>query len=241
MKTVVVTGAAKGIGAAIAECLAIHGYNVVVNSRRGGHSASELVERIINNNGEAVEFAADVSCPEQANELAEFAREKYGKIDLLVNNAGVWLGGLIQDMSDSDYAFIMNNNFGSVFNMCRSVVPMMIKNNKGSIINISSMWGKQGAAYESLYSASKSAIIGFTQALAMELAPSGISVNCIAPGAIDTDMNAGYSEEDRKEIISEIPFGRFGTPQEIAKTVFLLSEMPYTTGQVICQSGGMML
>lgn len=241
MRTAIVTGASKGIGAAVAECLALAGYSTVVNSRKGGTSAEAVVDRILSNNGEACEFCADVSDPLQAEELTSFAINRYGHIDLLVNNAGVWRGGLIQDMSFDDYRYIMDNNFGSAFNMCKAVIPRMISAGHGSIVNISSMWGKQGAACESLYSASKAAVIGLTQSLALETAPSGISVNCIAPGAIDTDMNRVYSEEDRKEIESEIPFGKFGSPEDVAKAVLMLAEMPYTTGQVLCQSGGMLL
>ncbi len=241
MKTAIVTGAAKGIGAAISERLASRGYSVVLNSRRGGTSAARVVGKILSNHGEACEYNADVSVPEQADELVSFSLNRYGRIDLLINNAGVWRGGLLQSMDFNDYRYIMDNNFGSAFNMCRSVIPLMIKNRSGSIINISSIWGRQGAACESVYSASKAAIIGLTQSLALELAPTGISVNCIAPGAIDTDMNADYSDADRREIISEIPFGRFGTPEEVAEAVVMLAEMPYTTGQVICQAGGMLL
>ena len=180
-----------------------------------------------------------MSDPAFCASLWEQAILRYQAVDLLINNAGISHIGLFQDMSATECQHIMDVNFGSVMNLCRHAVPSMIARHTGRIINISSVWGSVGASCEVVYSASKGAVNAFTRALAKELAPSGISVNAIACGAIDTPMNAWLSQEEENQLAEEIPIGRIGSPQEVAKLVRMLSEAPdYLTGQIITMDGG---
>ena len=240
-KTALITGASRGIGAAAAELFASAGYAVVINYRERAADADVIKDKITSVGGEAVCFGADVGVSKEAEALMDFAMRTYGKIDILVNNAGVSLKGIVSDCTDADYDRVFDANMRSVFNMCRAAVPKMLKAGGGAIVNVSSMWGISGASCESVYSASKAAVIGFTKAIAKELAPSGISVNCVAPGVVDTDMNTDLSADERRMLESDIPLGRFAAAADIAKTILYLASSPYTTGEIICQSGGLVV
>jgi len=233
-KTAVVTGASRGIGAACARALAEEGCFVVVNYLNSEKEALALAEEI----GGAA-FRGDAASREDMDRL--FAA--FGGADVLVANAGISRSGLLQDLSLEDYRRLFAVNAEGVYNACRAAAPYMISKKAGSIITVSSMWGIAGAACEAAYSASKAAVIGLTKSLAKELAPSGIRVNCIAPGVIDTDMNACYSPEDMAALAAETPLGRIGSPEDAAHlAAFLASEKAsFITGQIISVDGGFIL
>ncbi|MBQ4109484.1 MAG: SDR family oxidoreductase [Clostridia bacterium] len=232
VKTVLVTGAAKGIGKEIAVKFAKNGYNVFVSYNTSAVKALELAEKYDN----ITVIKADVT---KKNELENLINQ-VGNVDILVNNAGISEIKLFTDVTDEDFEKMMNVNFKSAFCLSQMVLPYMINKKNGRIINISSIWGICGASCEVLYSASKAALIGMTKALAKELAPSGITVNAVAPGVVKTDMMNCFSEEEIKDIEYDIPMGRMGTPEEIAETVFFLASenASYITGQVISPNGG---
>lgn len=238
MNTAIVTGGAKGIGRAIVRELAKKGINVVINYNTSKKQAEELQEEL-KNKGYTVEiYKADISKREEVKELIEFAKKQFGDIDILVNNAGIDQFKLFTEITDEDWNNIIQTNLTSVFYMTQEAVKNMIKNKKGCIINISSIWGITGASCEVAYSVSKAGIDGLTKALAKELGPSNIRINSIAPGAIMTDMNKSLTNEEIEEVNNQIPMGRFGTPEEIAKCVNWLIEDTYTTGQIISPNGG---
>lgn len=238
MNTAIVTGGAKGIGRAIVRELAKKGINVVINYNTSKKQAEELQEEL-KNKGYTVEiYKADISKREEVKELIEFAKKQFGDIDILVNNAGIDQFKLFTEITDEDWNNIIQTNLTSVFYMTQESVKNMIKNKKGCIINISSIWGITGASCEVAYSVSKAGIDGLTKALAKELGPSNIRINSIAPGAIMTDMNKSLTNEEIEEVNNQIPMGRFGTPEEIAKCVNWLIEDTYTTGQIISPNGG---
>ena len=237
-KVVVVTGSSRGIGAEIVRELAKAGYKVILNYNKSEQCAKD-VEDDLKKQGFTVDiFKADVSKKDEATNLINFALDKYGKIDVLVNNAGISQSKLFTEITDEDWNDMINSNLNSAFYCTREAAKNMIHNKKGLIINISSIWGITGASMEVHYSTSKAGLIGFTKALAKELGPSNIRVNAIAPGIIDTDMNKEYSDEDIEEIKSEIPLNRIGSPVNIAKCVKWLIEDDYTTGEVISINGG---
>ena len=234
MKIAIVTGAAKGIGRSIAEELSKQGIKVIANYNTSEKQAKELKEK----NPEIDIFQADISKREEAKKIVDYTINKYGKIDILVNNAGVAETKLFTDVTDEDWNKIINNNLYSAFCMTQEVLPNMIHNKIGCIINISSVWGIVGSSCESIYSISKAGIDAMTKSLAKELGPSNIRVNSIAPGFIDTDMNKNYSKEDIKSIEEEIPLGKIGDTTSISKCVNWLVNDDYTTGQVISINGG---
>ncbi len=240
MKTAVVTGGAGGIGAAICEALCRQGYSVIINFCHSKENAEKLAARLCACGYDAVVFGADVSRSNEADALIDFAFSYGGRLDLLVNNAGVSLRTLFDLTSDEQWRSITDINLTGVFNCSRAAVKHMLSAKNGRIINISSMWGQTGGACEVAYSASKAGVIGLTKALAKELAPSGITVNCICPGVIDTPMMSGFSDEDKSLIAEDIPVGKFGTPEDVANAVaFLASDnSSYITGQVIGVNGG---
>ena len=233
-KVVVVTGSSRGIGANIVKTLAKKGYRVILNYNKSENYAQNVQKELIN----VDIFKADVSKKEEAVSLINFAIEKYGKIDVLINNAGISQSKLFTDLTDEDWNNIINYNLNSEFFCSREAAKNMIHNKSGLIINISSIWGITGASCEVAYSTSKAALNGFTKALAKELGPSNIRVNAIAPGIINTDMNNYLSNEELESIKEEIPLERIGETIDISKCVEWLIEDNYTTGQIISINGG---
>ena len=238
-KTALITGASRGIGRAIAIEFAKEGANIVINYSKDDKGAEETLKILENIGVVAYKIKEDVSSFEGAKKIIDFTLKSFGKIDILVNNAAKSTIGLFMDSSKEEIEGILNTNLLGPLYLSKIAIPHMI-NRKGVILNISSMWGEVGASCEVLYSTSKGGINLFTKALAKEMAPSNIRVNAIAPGVIDTSMNSFLSKEDRKNLEEEIPFGRFGSPEEIGKiAVFLCSEdSSYITGQIIRADGG---
>ncbi len=234
----IVTGGAKGIGKAIVESLAKKGIKVILNYNYSEQQAKETKKELCNKGYEVEIYKADVSKSEEVKELVTFAKQTYGEVDILINNAGIDKWQLFTDITDENWNNMIQNNLNSVFYMTREVVKDMINKKSGCIINISSIWGITGASCEVAYSVTKAGIDGLTKALAKELAPSNIRVNSIAPGCIMTDMNKGFSKEELEQIREEIPLGKIGKPEDIAKCVNWLIEDEYTTGQIISPNGG---
>lgn len=238
-KTALITGASRGIGRAIAIEFAKEGANIVINYSKDELGAEETLKILKSIGVVAYKIKEDVSSFEGAEKIIDFTLKSFGKIDILVNNAAKSTIGLFMDSSKEEIENILNTNLLGPLYLSKMAIPHMINKN-GVILNISSMWGEVGASCEVLYSTSKGGINLFTKALAKEMAPSNIRVNAIAPGVIDTSMNSFLSKEDRKDLEEEIPFGRFGSPEEIGKiAVFLCSkDSSYITGQIIRADGG---
>ena len=236
MKTALVTGASRGIGEAIARQLSKDGMYVFVNYEKSEEKAKKIAEEI---GGCAIK--CDVSDEKAVAQMIKTIEEKHGGVDVLVNNAGISLVKMFSDTTPEEWERIFSVNVGGVYNVTRSVLPFMVNKKSGRIINISSVWGEVGASCEVAYSATKAALIGFTKALSKELGPSGITVNAVTPGLIDTDMNSDLSDEDKAEFISQIPLMREGKTEDVANIVsFLASEKSdYITGQVIGVNGGL--
>lgn len=238
-KHVFITGASRGIGRATALLLAGKGLRLTLTCRQNTKALEETAALIRSRGADCLAFTADAGDFNAMSEVFSKAKEHFGPIDVLVNNAGISRIGLFTDMQPHDWQHIMNTNIESVFNCCRLAVPDMVQRQRGCIVNISSVWGNQGASCEAVYSASKGAVNSFTKALAKELAPSHITVNAAAFGAIDTEMNQFLSEDERRELTDEIPACRFGTPEEAASLIWSLINAPeYMTGQVITMDGG---
>lgn len=238
-KTVLVTGASRGIGLACAARFARAGYFVFINSRRSAGELNKIQEDWTDKGYSCEAVPGDAGDPADVARIFSRIHSACGGPDVLVNNAGISYVGLLTDMADEDWEAILHTNLSSVFYCSRAAIPYMVSQKRGKILNISSMWGRVGASCEAAYSASKAGVNGLTMALAKELAPSNIQVNAIACGAIDTSMNACFTEEERRALAEEIPAGRFGTPQEVAELAFDLAEKhPYLTGQVIGLDGG---
>ncbi len=238
MKTVLVTGGTKGIGKAIAFEFLQQGYEVVINYS-SDESAATATQAEFNMLGYCpVLMRADVSDEDQVAEMfADFFR-LFDKIDVLVNNAGISRVNVIQDTTADEWDRVFAVNARGAFLCSRAVTDRMIGAGGGAIINVSSVWGEVGASCEVAYSASKAAVIGFTKALAKELAPSGIRVNCVSPGVIDTEMNAHLTEEEMEDLTEQIPVGRLGSGEDVAKACLYLAEAPYVTGVVLPVGGG---
>ena len=237
-KTAIVTGGSRGIGASIVNNLVRKGYNVVLNYNKSEEIAKKMKEEFTSNGYSVEIFKADVSKREEATKLVKFTLEKFGKIDILINNAGISQTKLFTDITDEDWQNMIGTNLNSVFYMSQEVSKNMIHNKKGCIINISSIWGLVGSSCEVHYSVAKAGVDAMTKALAKELGPSGIRVNSIAPGIIDTDMNKYLTDKEIVEIEEEIPLGKIGKVEDISKCVNWLIEDEYTTGQVISINGG---
>lgn len=235
MKKVIVTGGSRGIGAAIVKRFADNGDKVVFLYKSSMDKADKLCCEL-----GVCAVKSDISDPASARKGIEEAIELLGGCDILVNNAGISQSGLINDISDSDLKAMTDTDLLSVFYCSRAVISEFLKSHSGVIINISSMWGEVGASMEVHYSAAKAGVIGMTKAMAKELGPSGIRVNCITPGMIDTDMNAVYDEEAVNDIIDSTPLGRIGTGEDVANAVFFLSseQASFITGQVLGVNGG---
>ncbi|MGB8454263.1 MAG: 3-oxoacyl-ACP reductase FabG [Anaerocolumna sp.] len=236
--TVLITGSSRGIGKAIAVRFAREGFNVIINC---SHKEKELLltkEEIESYQVPCMAYVGDVGNYDEVLNMITLAKQQFGTIDVLVNNAGISYVGLFTDMDIQLWNKIINTNLTSVFNCCKLVTPDMIARQKGKIINISSVWGSAGTSCEVAYSASKGGINAFTKALARELAPSNIQVNAVACGAIDTQMNQFLSKEELSSLIEDIPANRFGRTEEVADFVFLLaSGNDYLNGQVIHLDG----
>lgn len=244
-KTVIITGSSRGIGAQIAIKFAENNYNVVINYNNSREKALQLLEKLRKKNTSSIALKADVSKPSECKYLVDKALEEFGHIDVLVNNAGISRQKLFTDISQVELEQMFSVNMYGMFNCTQNVVRNMIKRHSGKIINISSIWGVSGGSCEVHYSASKAAVIGFTKALAKELGPSGIQVNCVAPGVIETDMNAelGLSKNEIEEIKNETPCMRLGRAEDVAETVFFLAEpcSDFITGQIIGVNGGILI
>lgn len=237
-KTVIVTGASKGIGREIAKELAKKGYTVIANYNKSEKQAIELKEELEKENIKIDIYKADVSKRNEVKKLVEYTINKYGKIDVLINNAGISQIKEFTQITDEDWNNMINTNLNSVFYMTQETCKNMIHNKKGCIINISSIWGVVGASCEVHYSVSKAGIDAMTKSLAKEMGPSNIRVNSIAPGIINTEMNKNLSEEEMNNIKEEIPLEKIGRVQDIEKCVEWLIEDEYTTGQIISINGG---
>ncbi len=238
MKTIIVTGGSRGIGAAIVRTLAKENYNVVLNYNKSQEAAEEIKKELAEDNIHIETFKADVSKKDEVKKLVKFTLDKFKNIDILINNAGIDQIKPFMDITEEDWNTMMNVNLNSVFYCTQEVLENMIHNKKGCIINISSIWGIMGASCEVHYSASKAAVDGMTKALAKELGPSNIRVNSIAPGLINTDMNKDLTKEDLEEIKKEIPLGRIAEPEEIVKSIRWLIDDEYISGQIISVNGG---
>ena len=231
---ILITGASRGIGREIAKSLAQKGNKVIANYNKSEEHAQSLQKE-----SENIDiYQADVSKREEVKSMIQYAVNKYGKIDVLINNAGISESKLFTEVTDLDWQRIINTNLYSVFCVTQEVLPNMLHYKKGCIINISSVWGIVGASCETVYSITKAGIDGMTKSLAKELGPSNIRVNSIAPGIIDTDMNKNLSEDEINNIKNEIPLERIGKTVDISKCVEWLIEDQYTTGQVISINGG---
>lgn len=237
-KVIIITGASRGIGRNIAENLARKGYKIIANYNKSEEQAENLKKELLKENINIDIFKADVSKREECQKLVQFAIEKYGKIDTLINNAGISIWGPFTDMTDEEWNRILNNNLYSIIAMTQETIKHMIPQKEGLIINISSIWGMVGASCEVAYSITKAGVDGLTKSLAKELGPSNIRINSIAPGIIKTDMTSDYTPEEIKEIETQIPLGKMGEPIDITKTVEWLIEDNYTTGQIISPNGG---
>lgn len=233
---ILISGASRGIGRQIAIDLSQTGYTVIANYNKSEQSAKELQTQF-----NIDTFQADISKGTEIKQLTDYVLKKYGKIDVLINNAGISQTKLFTDITDEDWNQMINTNLYSAFKLTQKCLPNMIHNKSGCIINISSMWGQVGASCESLYSITKAGIDAMTKSLAKELGPSGIRVNSIAPGFIDTDMNKCYSKEDVQGIISETPLEKIGHPSDISKCIKWLIEDQFTTGQIISINGGLVI
>lgn len=237
-RVAIVTGASRGIGREIAKYLAREKINVIANYNKSEEKAIDLKEELKKENIEIDIVKADVSKRTDAKKLVNYAIEKYGKIDILINNAGIAEFKEFTKITDEDWNEMININLNSVFIMSQEVLENMIHNKNGCIINISSIWGNVGSSCEVHYSTAKAGINGMTKALAKELGPSNIRVNAIAPGLIDTEMNYDISKEQMEIIKEDTPLGRIGKPEDIAKCVKWLIEDTFTTGQIISPNGG---
>lgn len=238
MKTALITGGTKGIGKAIAFEFLKKGYEVILNYHSDEKSALSTQAEFNMQGYCPVLMRADVSDEFQVRRMFKEFFEIYEKLDVLVNNAGISLIRVIQETTSADWDRVFNVNVKGMYNCCRASVDKMIGNGGGSIINIASVWGETGASCEVAYSASKGAVIAFTKALAKELAPSSVSVNCVSPGVIDTGMNAHLTDTEMQQLIEQIPAGRIGYPEDVASACVYLAEAGYVTGEVLSVGGG---
>jgi 3-oxoacyl-[acyl-carrier protein] reductase len=242
-RTALVTGGSRGIGKACCEMLARAGARVVVNYRVERPWAELLAQRIGEAGGEAWAFGADVALPDEANMLVDETVDRFGRLDVLVNNAGIWKGGAIEELSDGEWQEMLAINLTGTFNVIRAAVPYMKSSGGGRIINVSSTAGQRGEALHAHYAATKGAVISLTKSLAVELARDGILTNCVAPGWVETDMTEEALEQGRPAIVSAIPLGRVARAEEIAGAVlFLASDLAtFVNGEILNVNGGAVL
>lgn len=233
-ETVLITGASRGIGYATAELFAVNGYTVYANYRSSPKSLELLSEKLSERGCTLIPLYADVS---NSSDVEHMVSQTNG-VDILINNAGIAQFKQFVDMSETDWDNMMSVNLKSVYLCTHCVIPHMIKRKHGAIVNISSVWGVTGGSCEVHYSAAKAGVIGFTKALAKEMAPSGIRVNCIAPGVIETDMSKELSDYDRQLIKEQTPLGTIGLPDHIAQAALFLAENQFITGEILNVNGG---
>jgi len=238
-KIALVTGGSRGIGAAISLALGAEGYFVVVNYNHNESHADNIVNHIIEAGGSAIKIQGNIAESEDCSKMISAVKEKLGKIDILINNAGITRDRSFRKMSLSEWQEVINTNLSSAFNMCSLVIPDMIENKFGRIINISSVIGQSGGFGQTNYAAAKAGLIGFSKSLALETAKYGITVNNICPGFIGTEMVAAMPEDVLKNIVSKIPMNKLGDPNEIAKGVLFLVNSDYMTGQCLNINGGL--
>ena len=242
-KIALITGGSRGIGAACVRAFAEDGYAVVFLYNKSADKAETLVQQLRSEGRDVAAYRCDVSEPQQVQATIADILRTYHRIDALVNCAGIAHIGLFTDMTEAEWDHLFAVNVRSAFSVTKAVLPGMISQQKGAIVNVSSMWGEVGASCEVAYSATKAALIGLTKALAKEVGPSGVRVNCVTPGVIDTDMNAQLTEEERASLADETPLGCIGSAEEVAKTIlFLCGEgASFITGQVLGISGGLVI
>ncbi len=242
-KTVLVTGGSRGIGAATALLFGKKGYRVAINYCQSPERAQQVKQQIEAVGGTAAYFGADVADKKQVQTLFAAVEKELGPVDVLVNNAAVARQELFQQVSEGDYRRMMGVNLDGAVFCCQRALPHMIGRQWGKIVNLSSVWGLAGASCEVVYATTKAALIGLTKSLAKELGPSGIQVNCVAPGVIDTEMNGNLSPQDLQELADETPLCRLGTPQDVANCILFLcsDEASFVTGQVLSPGGGFYL
>ena len=243
MKVVVITGASRGIGSEMAKVFASNGYHCVICYNNSEMMAQKICKDIIQSGGNAITVKVDVTNSEEIKSMIDYVIMSYGHIDVLINNAGIAHKALIIDEEESQIRNIINTNLIGTIDVTKQVLPFMLKNNGGKIINISSIWGEVGAACESIYAASKAGIIGFTKSIAKEYAYNNITANCICPGVVDTDMNKNLTTEELTQLIEDIPQKRMLKCEEVANlALFLANETgDYITGQSIVMDGGFLL
>ncbi|MCI9156012.1 MAG: 3-oxoacyl-ACP reductase FabG [Lawsonibacter sp.] len=244
MSNVLITGASRGIGAAAARLFAREGWDVAIHYNRSGGKALELSGELLKLGGRAVPVQADVSDPEQAARAVREAEAALGGLDAVVCNAGTALPQqLLTDTTDEEWRRVMGADLDGVFYILRAAIPGMVRQKRGAIVTVSSMWGVTGGSCEAPYSAAKAGVIGLTKALAKELGPSHIRVNCVAPGVISTGMNRHLSPEDLEALSEETPLGRIGAPDEVAQAIWFLASdrARFLTGQVVNVDGGMVI
>lgn len=238
-KTIFITGGSRGIGEAVVRLVAGN-YNVAFTYNSSKEKALSLQNALNSRFGGVLAIECDVTNPDSVATAVETAKKRFGKIDILVNNAGIAKSGLLIDTSLDDFKRIFDVNVNGTFNVTKAVLPDMLSRGQGSIVNLSSVWGEKGASMEVAYSASKAAVIGFTKALAKEVAPMGVLVNAVAPGAVDTDMMSVYTSLEKEELCRDsIPLARLATPSEIAKAILYLAESGYCVGAVLSITAGL--
>ena len=242
-KTAIVTGGSRGIGRAIALCLAEEGAKVAVIYAGNTAAAEETLQAITEKGGQAISIQCDVANEDAVNAMVKQVKEQFGSVDILVNNAGITRDGLLMRMKTADWQAVLDTNLTGTFFCTKAVTKIMMKQRSGAIVNLTSVVGLTGNAGQANYAAAKSGIIGFTKSVAKELASRGIRANAVAPGCIDTDMTAVLSDAVKEEMIKTIPLGRVAQPEEVAKAVlFLVSDCAsYITGQVLNVDGGMVM
>ncbi|MDD4797495.1 MAG: 3-oxoacyl-ACP reductase FabG [Eubacteriales bacterium] len=242
-KVVLITGASRGIGAATARAFARAGYDVGLNYLHSEQCALALERQIKQTGVRVCPVCADISDPAQAAAMVSHVQKELGGVHVLVNNAGTSQQRLFTDITDDEWAATLGVHLTGTFTCCRQVLPAMISRKAGAIINVSSVWGITGASCEAAYSAAKAGVIGLTKALAKEVGPSGIRVNCVAPGVIDTDMNAHLDQQTRRELCDETSLLRLGTPEEVAQVILFLASdaASFITGQVLSPNGGLVI
>ena len=241
-KSVLIFGGSRGIGAATALYFAEKGYKVAITYNNSGYAAKIMQQNITANGGEFIVIPCDVTSSVQVDSAIKQAVSAFGRLDAVINNAGIAEQKLITDVTDTDWKKMLNTNLSGVFYACRSAAKVMVNQKNGSIVNVSSIWGITGASCEVAYSGTKAGIIGLTKALAKELGPSNVRVNCVAPGVIDTEMNSNLDIGALADLADETPLGRIGTTEEVAKAIYYLAnDADFITGQVLSPNGGIVI